>query len=404
MEKQRSNIRWLYLVVGTAALLFAGIIYGWSILKAPLAEEFGWSASALSLNFTLTMCCFCVGGMLGGALNRRLGLRIACIISAVLSAVGFLLASTMQGSIGLLYLSYGVLAGLGIGIAYNCVISTVNAWFPDKKGLCSGVLMMGFGASALIIGSAADSMIQNPALGWRGAFRIIGIALGVVLVLCALVLRKVPANSAPGAAAKAEGKPAASERSITTADMLKSATFWKAFLLLVFLAAVGNTVISMAKDLALSVGVAAGAATTLVGILSVCNGFGRVLTGIIFDRFGRKTTMLTANIMTICAAGITLLSIVMHSAVLGVAGLCLTGLSYGTCPTISSAFISEVFGPEYFAMNFAVMNCNLIFASFIATGLSLVNAATGGYSMAFVLLLALSAVALLLNLSLRKAD
>ena len=398
-----NKVRWLYLVVGTLALLFAGVIYAWSILKAPLAEEFGWSASALSLNFTLTMCCFCFGGMLGGVLNRRLGLRAACLVSAVLAACGFLLASAMKGAIGLLYLSYGVLAGLGIGIAYNCVISTVNAWFPDKKGLCSGVLMMGFGASALVIGSAADSMIQSPALGWRGAFRIIGIALGAVLVVCALVLRKVPAGAAPATAEKGAGGAAKEERSVTTAAMLKSATFWKAFLLVIFLAAVGNTVISMAKDLALSVGLAAGAATTLVGILSVCNGLGRVLTGILFDRFGRKTTMLAANLMTICAAGITLLAILTHSAALGVVGLCLTGLSYGTCPTISSAFISEVFGPEYFAMNFAVMNCNLIFASFIATGLSLVNAATGGYSMAFVLLLALSAVALLLNLSLRKA-
>ena len=175
MKENSSNIRWLYLVLGTVALLFAGVIYAWSILKAPLAAEFGWSASALSLNFTLTMCCFCLGGMLGGLLNRRLGLRPACVISACLASAGFLIASGMGSRIGILYFSYGIMAGLGIGIAYNCIISTVNAWFPDKKGLSSGVLMMGFGASALVIGSLADAIIQNPALGWRVAFRIIGI-------------------------------------------------------------------------------------------------------------------------------------------------------------------------------------------------------------------------------------
>lgn len=82
MKSQSS--RWLYLILGTASLLFAGIIYGWSILKAPLAAEFGWSASALSLNFTLTMCFFCLGGMLGGILMKKLGFRLACLISAIL--------------------------------------------------------------------------------------------------------------------------------------------------------------------------------------------------------------------------------------------------------------------------------------------------------------------------------
>ena len=397
MNKTSSHIRWLYLVLGTAALLFAGVIYAWSILKAPLAAEFGWTPSALSLNFTLTMCCFCLGGMLGGFLNRRLGLRIACIISACLASAGFLISSGMQGSIGVLYLSYGLMAGLGIGIAYNCIISTVNAWFPDKKGLASGVLMMGFGASALVIGSAADAIINSPSLGWRSAFRIIGIALGVVLLLAALILKKAP-EAAPAQKSNAAEKTA----DLTTAQMLRTVTFWKGMLVLIFLAAVGNTVISMAKDLALSVGLAAGAATTLVGVLSVCNGLGRVITGAVFDRFGRRKTMISANIMTICAAGITLLSILTGSAALGVAGLCLTGISYGTCPTISSAFTSEVFGTKYFPMNFAVMNCNLIPASFIATGASLINAASGGYAAAFILLLSLSVVALLLNFSIRQ--
>ena len=398
MKEPSPNIRWLYLVLGTLTLLVAGVIYAWSILKAPLATEFGWSASALSLNFTLTMCCFCLGGMLGGFLNRRIGLRGACVISAVLAAAGFFIASGMS-NIAVLYLSYGVMAGLGIGIAYNCVISTVNAWFPDKKGLSSGVLMMGFGASALVVGSAADAIINSPALGWRMAFRLIGIALGLVLLLAALILKKTPET-----ASARESRPENADGDLTTAQMLKTGTFWKGLLILIFLAAVGNTVISMAKDLALSVGLAASAATALAGILSVCNGLGRVITGAVFDRFGRRITMIGANLMTICAAGITLLSILKGSAALGVVGLCLTGLSYGTCPTISSAFTSEMFGTKYFPMNFAVMNCNLIPASFIATGASLVNSATNGYSAAFVLLLGLNVIALLLNLSLRKAD
>ncbi len=399
MSTKNSSVRWLYLVLGTASLLFGGIIYAWSILKAPLTAEFGWSDSSLSLNFTLTMWFFCIGGMAGGALLKKIGFKLSCIISAVLSAAGFILAGGMSGGIAMLYISYGLLAGLGIGIAYNCIISTVSAWFADKKGLCSGVLMMGFGASALILGSLADALISNESFGWRMVFYMLGAALGVMFLITAVILRAPKSGEAPAP------KPAAgasSARDYTTGEMLRSITFWKAFILVVFLAAVGNTVISMARDLALSVGAVESLATLLVGVLSVCNGLGRVITGAVFDRFGRKTTMLGANIVAIFAAGLTLLAVFTSSTALCVVGLCLTGISYGSCPTISSAFISEVFGSKYFAMNFPIMNCNLVFASLIATGTSLITAATNGYSGAFILLLALSVIALFLNLSLRR--
>ena len=183
MSTKNSSVRWLYLVLGTASLLFGGIVYAWSILKAPLAAEFGWSDSSLSLNFTLTMCFFCIGGMAGGALLKKIGFKLSCIISAVLSAAGFILAGGMSGGIAMLYISYGLLAGLGIGIAYNCIISTVSAWFADKKGLCSGVLMMGFGASALILGSLADALISNESFGWRMVFYMLGAALGVMFLI-----------------------------------------------------------------------------------------------------------------------------------------------------------------------------------------------------------------------------
>jgi len=237
-------------------------------------------------------------------------------------------------------------------------------------------------------------------VGWRGAYRILGIALGVILLLTAPLLKRPEPQELPSSAAAGPAS-GSSRHEFTTAEMLRSISFWKAFLILVFLAAVGNTVISMARDLALSVGTTAAAATLLVGVLSVCNGLGRVITGAVFDRFGRRTTMIGANLSAICAAAITLAAVLTHSQLLCILGLCLTGLSYGTCPTVSSAFISEVFGTRYFSTNFPVMNCNLIFASFIATGASLLTASFGSYAAAFVLLLGLSAVALLLNLSLK---
>lgn len=405
MNQKSLTVRWLYLAAGVIALLFAGIIYGWSILKAPLAADFGWTADQLALNFTLTMCFFCLGGMAGGVLAKRIGARLSLILAGVLSCLGFFLTARLDGgSVVMLYVSYGLLAGLGIGIAYNVIISTVNAWFPDKKGTCSGALMMGFGASALVVGNTVSALMEHPAVGWRAAFTGLGVVLGVILLAAGLLLRLPPAGLELPKPERKAG--AASEdfeaRDYTPGEMVRRFTFWRAFVCIVFLAAVGNTVISFARDLSISVGAEAGLATTLVGVLSVCNGLGRIATGAIFDRLGRRKTMLLANVVAIAAAGVTLLSVLIGSVPLCVAGLCVTGFSYGSCPTISSAFVSAFYGSKHFPMNFSIMNFNLMGASLLATASSMLLTSAGSYVAPFALLLVLSAVALVLNFSVKK--
>lgn len=405
MKQASTSIRWLYLVVGVIALLFAGILYAWSILKAPLAAEFGWSAADLALNFTLTMCFFCLGGMAGGLLAKRLGTRLTLILAALLACAGFLLTARLSGqSVAMLYVSYGILSGAGIGIAYNVIISTTSAWFPDKKGTCSGALMMGFGASALVLGNLAGALIDHPSVGWRAAFSFLGSALGLVLLIAAFLLRlPAPDTALPQPQVKAARKDEAFEaRDYTPGEMIRRFPFWRAFLCIVFLAAVGNTVISFAKDLSLSVGANAALATTLVGVLSVCNGLGRILTGALFDLLGRRRTMLLANVTAILAAAVTLLSVLAASVPLCVIGLCVTGLSYGACPTISSAFTSAFYGTKHFPVNFSIMNFNLMGASFMATAASVLLGSTGGYVAPFLLLLVLALAALVLNLSVRR--
>ena len=399
--KNNLNIRWLYLALGVASMLFAGIIYGWSILKAPFTSI--WNASQLATNFTITMTCFCLGGFTGAQVSKKFGITVAIIAAGVLSAAGFILASLLDGSsILMLYLCYGVLAGLGIGIAYNAVISTVNAWFPDKKGLCSGCLMMGFGASSLVIGNLASSIMES--MGWQKAYVMLGIALGVVLILTALVLRKPTADVVfPAPKAKKNVKEEAFEpRDYTTGEMLRRASFWMAFVCLGLLGAVGSSVISFAKDLALSVGAEVSLAITLVGVLSVCNGLGRIFTGALFDAVGRRLTMIASNIITIAAAGVTLVAVVLHSLPLCIVGLCLVGMSYGSCPTVSSAFVSAFYGAKAFPTNFSLMNFNLIGSSLMATVCGSLLTSTGSYMAPFAVLLALSFVALALNLLIKK--
>lgn len=393
-----------FLAVGVFAMLFSGILYAWSILKVPFKADLGFSDSSLAFSFTLTMSFFCIGAFLGSQLFKRIGTRLTIILAGLLVGIGFFCTGLITGSVTYLYIFYAVFAGLGIGIAYNVIISTVNAWFPDKKGFCSGMLMMAFGASTLILGKVIEALFAIESIGWQKTFMIFGVVLAVVLIFAGLVIKR-PSPEVVFPQVKVSKKSVKENfeaKDYTTVQMIKRFTFWRAFICLVFLTAVGNSVISFARDLVLSVGAEASVASTLVGVLSICNGLGRIFTGALFDSAGRRITMLTANIITIFAAGVTLIAVLKGSLILCVAGLCLTGLSYGSCPTVCSAFTASFYGQKYFPSNFSITNFNLLAASFIATLSSNLLSSTGSYIAPFAMLLALSVVALGLNLSIRK--
>lgn len=397
--------RRIYLVVGVAAMLFSGVLYAWSILKMPFKDIFGWSDSALALNFTLTMCFFCLGAFFGSLICKRTSPRFALILAGILVGIGFGLTGFLTADgLALLYVTYAVLAGSGIGISYNVIVSTVTAWFPDKKGFCSGCLMMGFGFSTLLLGNLIDALFASPAFGWSGTYLLLGILLAVILVISGLILRRPTADTVfPAAkAGKNVRKEDFEVRDFTTAEMLRSFTYWRAFVCMAFMTAVGNSVISFARDLVLSVDAAPALATTLVGVLAVCNGLGRILTGAIYDALGRRVTMLAANGIAIVAAGITLTAVWLHSLPICIIGLCLTGLSYGACPTVTSAFTSSFYGTKYFPVNYSITNFNLIAAAFIAAWSNSLLVSTGSYTAPFVMLLVLAVAALGLNFSVRR--
>ena len=403
-EQKNLSQRWLILAVGVITMLFAGIIYAWSILKVPFASELAFESDALALNFTFTMSFFCLGGLGSSWLVKKIGTKIAILLSGILAGVGFVLTSFVSaGQVLLLYLTYALMAGLGIGMAYILIISTVNYWFPDRKGFSSGALMMGFGASSLILGNLADALFKTE-MGWRSTYIILGIALGAVIALSSLFIKRPDESVVFPEAKKRAG--AASEsfevKDYKPTEMIKRFTFWRAFVCLICITAVGSSVISFARDLVLSVGAQAALATTMVGVLAVCNGLGRIITGAVFDSMGRRFTMIAANILTIVAAGVTLLAVNIGSLPLCIVGLCLTGMSYGTSPTVASAFTSAFYGTKHFAANLGLMNFNLMCASFVATACSSLLTISGGYTVPFVLLLALSVVALGLNLSIKK--
>lgn len=399
------NRRLQILLVGIAVMFVIGIIYAWSILKAPLQEEFQWSASELALNFTLMMCMFCIGGMISGASLSRIPVKIILVTAGIMAWVGFYNASKInENGIAALYLTYGILAGLGIGIGYNAVISVVNEWFTDKKGTSSGALMMSFGASALVFGNMADWLIRY--IGWRSTYRVLGICCGLVLLLAAVVMKhpesiKKTAELQPLEKAQ-NSKPDKREMNYTPGEMVKRPEFFRFFVFLILACAVGNSTISMARDVVAGVGASASLASILAGALSLCNGCGRIVSGMMFDRCGQKRTMLIDGIITIIAPVIMLIAVREKSVILCGIGLCVTGLSYSFQPPVTSSVVASFYGMKHFSINYSITNLMMIPASCVATLVGVLYTKTDSFSVPFMVLIVCAVFSFFLNIGIKN--
>ena len=187
----------------------------------------------------------------------------------------------------------------------------------------------------------------------------------------------------------------------TAAMLLKSPVFWSFFLYTISMSAVCNTVISFANDYALSLGADGALAVMLVGLLSICNGLGRMIGGKTIDLLGCWRTMLAANILSVIAPLLAIASVLFHSLSAGVSALCLIGLSGGFSPTITSAFTETAFGREHFSINFGISNLAIIPASFAATFAALLVRGDS-YMGPFVLLVGCAVLSFVMNRILKR--
>lgn len=394
--------RWPYALVGLVQMLFLGSMYAWSYFKVALGETFPmWSQKQITLNFTLMMCVFCIGGVLAGKISGRVSKQTQVRVSGVLMFAGFLGVSLLpQGrpaaALVMMYLCYGGLNGLGTGIAYNAIQSSVQPWFPDRSGLVSGMLLMALGFGSLILGNVAA--VLTGVVGLLGTFRMFAVADLVVFVALAGFIH-MPGDEA---ALPPAPPPRADEggRDYTTGEMLRRPTFWIYFCWNICMSASGMLIINSASSICVAYGVAA-----VVGLLvSVFNGGGRLLTGVMVDKAGWKVTMFGLN-------GILVLSGVLlyfggRSAGSGVviAGMLLMGIVYGGGITLSATLMRKLYGNRHYAMNFSVCNLCTFPAAILGPMLSaaLQDAANGGFQTTFLMVIIMGVLTLVMNCFVRK--
>src|SRR5882724_6702424 len=186
--------RWIIAIAGVLMQVALGAVYAWSVFRIPLTRTYGWSVSQVTLAFELAILVLGFAAFAGGLWMRRTGPRPVAIVAAVLYGLGTALAGTSH-SLTMLYLTYGVIGGVGLGLGYIVPVATLVRWFPDRRGMITGVAVAGFGAGALITAPIAQRLIA--AVGVSRTFMILGIAYFVIIMLAATVMKNPPQGYAP---------------------------------------------------------------------------------------------------------------------------------------------------------------------------------------------------------------
>ncbi len=359
---QIKSKRVVYLVLSTITLLFLGLIYAFSMFAAPMCSTFGLEKPAVGLTFNIMMITFCLGAVVGSQVEKVIGVKGAILVAAAMFAIGFIGTGIFAYSnIVALYLFYGVICGLGVGMGYNSVIATTNVWFPDKVGLSSGILMMGFGLGSLILGTLSVNLAKTFGLGT--VLIVIGVISAIVIGIEGLIIKRPPSNiiaaMAPEKASGSSYDPADEDSALKT-PLFYVYWVWAIIVIAIGLATIGNC----ASD-AQSVGWDAGFATLLVGLVSVLNGIGRVLVGIIYDKTNVKVTMIIDGTVGFIAAVCIICAFTMSIPVLYVVGAFCCGFCYGGVPVVASAFGRQRFGAKNYPLNLSLCNFAIVFGSLL---------------------------------------
>ncbi|MER2038247.1 MAG: OFA family MFS transporter [Solibacillus sp.] len=280
--------RWLIAASAISIHLSIGGAYAYSVYKNPISNELGWDASQITIAFTIMMGLAGFAAALFGSTVEKLGPRKAAMVAAVLFGLGQGGAgfAILSDSVVLYWLTYGLLSGLGMGIGYIAPVSTLVKWFPNRRGLATGMAVLGFGAGALITAPVAANLIE--AVGIANTYFILGVSYFTLMMLGALYI--APPKPGEVEEAVASGKVKSQELAQMSArEAVRTKQFWMLWAMHLINVTSGLMMISVASPMAQEVvGLSVAAAATMVGLMGLFNGGGRLLWAAASDYIGRS--------------------------------------------------------------------------------------------------------------------
>lgn len=388
METGNTGNRWLVVVGALIIQISLGAVYIWSVFQTPLRSHFpGWTETQVTWPAQVLLAIFALAVIFGGRIQDRLGPRMVSTAGGIILGIGLILSSftnhfSESAALWWLLLTFSILGGTGIGMSYVCPIATCAKWFPDKRGMITGLAVAGFGAGAFFFAPLARGLISGgyyqifgadlfplPAVGVFNTFLVLGIIFLVAVVLGSQFLKNPPAGYVP--AGWTPPTPAASATAAkvdyTPTEMLKTPVFWLLWITYFAGCTAGLQVIMKASPIWQSFSISAmtqfpieqhvfvnvvSAGAMVVAVLAIFNATGRIFWGKVSDSLGRKNTLIL--MFVIC--GIVMLVLDwMHSYLLYTVSACIVGLCFGGYLALYPAVTTDFYGTKHIGVNYGWM-------------------------------------------------
>ena len=341
--------RWLLIPIGMIVLLCLGSVYSWSIFRKPLETQLNISATESLLPYTIGLLFYSILMPIAGFLIPKIGSRVMTAIGGLIVGLGYILAS-FAPNIALITLSYGVIAGAGVGIAYGVPMAVVARWFPDKKGLAVGLTIIGFGLSPLITAPLANQLITS--FGVNTTLRILGIAFIFIILAMAIALNFPPTHWNPSATSTVENS---NPVVINYTPMLKSPSFYGLWFCYAIGALVGLTAIGISGTVGLEIiQIDANFAARSVSLFALFNGISRPLFGWLTDRFPPRQVAI-ASYTIILIACILMISAQAGQILTYLIAFCLFWFCLGGWLAMAPTMTLRFFNPDNYAQNYGIV-------------------------------------------------
>ena len=394
-----SKRRYLVAIGGILLHLMIGSVYAWSVFTGPIAKQTGWALSSVTVAFSIAIFFLGMSAAFMGRLVERFGPRLTGTVAALLYGSGILLTglAVQLESLPLLYIGYGVVGGLGLGAGYVTPVSTIIAWFPDKRGLATGMAIMGFGFAAMLTGPIAQNLIAG--IGLVPTMYVLGTAYLLIMLTAAQVIRKPRPGEVP--AADIAKSVSLTGTAMTANQAVKTRSFRYLWLMFFINMTCGIGLVAVASPMAQQqTGMSAATAAMMVGVVGLFNGFGRLAWATLSDLIGRPLTY--TLIFTVDVAMLAGILVFSSPLLFGIA-LCLIMSCYGAGFSVIPAYLGDVFGTKQLgAIHGYVLTAWAVAGVVGPTLLSLSDQYFHSYTYSLIFFVALELVAFILSIRIRR--
>jgi MFS transporter, OFA family, oxalate/formate antiporter len=390
--------RWGIALAGVFMQIALGAVYAWSVFRIPLAKQFGWTIPQVTLTFTICILVLGFAAFFGGLWLNKTGPRTVAMTGGFLYGLGVFLASYSH-SLTWLYLTYGLIGGIGLGFGYIVPVAVLVKWFPDKRGLITGIAVGGFGAGALVTAPIATRLIQH--VGVLSTFAYLGVGYLIVTLAAGYFMRNPPDGYVPeGWAPTAVEKAHRVAKDYTLGEAVRTWQYWALWLLLFLNTSAGISLISQESPIFQEIAkVTAVFAASMVGIVSIGNAVGRVFWAWVSDFMSRKATFFVMFLLQVALFWFfpNLTTATALTVVAFIILMCYGG-GFGTMP----AFAADYFGPKNVGPIYGLMLTAWGFASaFGPLMIAYMRQSTGSYTGALHAIAGVMAVSAVLPLLVR---